>query len=240
MKKRLYLVNIILIVSISLLSLAIAIYGLYYMGYSVNWYLTNKDVIDELPYGRQANISEITQYAVYSAFLLIIFSCFLTVLLISIKQHKQKSSFPRIKEVIVYDILPLIGVILGIVCAAHWTPRISEYIHSLEGSSIQWQEVGTVLWFLYGFTGIFTAVFGATALVLNNLLYTTVINSICLKINTLKNRRQEERARLQEERDAAHKAEKIAALEKELLSLKLAERITELEKELEELKRDGK
>ena len=237
MKKKLYLINIILIVSISLLSLAIAIYGLYYMGYSVNWYLTNKDIIDELPYGRQANISEITQYTVYSAFLLIIFACFLTVLLISIKQRKNQSTLPRIKEVIVYDILPLIGVILGIVCAAHWTPWLAEYIYSLKGSSVRWQEeVGTVLLFLYSFTGIFTAVFGAAVVVLNNILFTKVFDTIRTKLIQWKNRSDEANALRKEQ----HKAEKIAKLEENLDSSKLAERVAQLEKELEELKRNGK
>ncbi len=237
MNRKLYLTDIVLISAITVLAFAIAIYGFYYLGYNVNYYLTYKEMIDSSPYGRPEMMYNIAQYAIYSLFLLIIFICFLSVLLASVKQYKKDATLSRVKKVIVFNILPLVGIILGIVCAVHWTPWLAGYIYSLKGSSVKWQEeVGTVLLFLYSFTGIFTAVFGAAVIVLNNILFTEVIDTIRAKLIQWKNRSDEANALRKEQ----HKAEKIAKLEENLDSSKLAERVAQLEKELEELKRNGK
>lgn len=177
MNKKLYLINVVLISAIVILTLAITIYGLYEMGYYVNYYLTYKEIIDDVPYGRQQNISEITQLAVYSAFLLIVFVCFLTVLLVSAKQYKKQFTLSKTKEVTIYSILPLVGILLAIVCAAHWIPRFSEYLVN-NGAEFAWTQSVTVLWFLYGFTGIFTAVFGVAVIVLNNILFTKMLEKL--------------------------------------------------------------
>lgn len=219
MNKKLYLTDIVFISAITILTIAIAIYGICEMGCNVNWYLTYKESIDELPYGRFEMISNITQDAVYSAFLLVTFVCFLTMLLISTKLYKKNSALSRVKEVIVYNILPLIGIILGIVCAAHWIPRFSEYLDS-NGAEFAWTQSSTVLWFLYGFTGIFTAVFGAAVIVLNNILFTKVFDTIRTKLTK---RKSPSNAALSSSEEQ-HKEGQIS----------------KQEQELEELKRNGK